>query len=231
MSDTKFYVWVARKKADHTLAGENRWWYISRPKWNKDGAFSSKSKASKLATLLKARRYVVKVMPRKPEGAAGTPAGLTIHTRDSWDAINYGRLETAGWKRTTPTRVHHTAAASDANAKTPDDERKVMRNIQRFHVGTRGYRDIAYNYVIFPSGRVYEGRGYNKVGAHTLNHNHDVGICFAGNFTSAAPTDAAVASFKALRTRLEVSAGKAYPHSSTFATTCPGRPTIKKLGL
>ena len=48
-----------------------------------------------------------------------------------------------------------------------------------------GWWDIGYSFLIGEDGNVYEGRGWDVVGAHTKGYN-DVGLAFSilGNFTS-----------------------------------------------
>ena len=42
-------------------------------------------------------------------------------------------------------------------------------------------------------GRVYEGRGWTRVGAHTRGYNsRSIAICFIGNFQRVAPRRAAI---------------------------------------
>lgn len=58
----------------------------------------------------------------------------------------------------------------------------IMQGVQRFHVEDQGWADIGYNWIIFQSGHVYEGRGWGRAGAHTKGQNSkSVGICFAIN--------------------------------------------------
>jgi len=77
--------------------------------------------------------------------------------------------------------VHHTAGNERGAAG--------MRSIQYMHMlpvaeGGRGWRDIAYNFVIDgDDGKIYEGRGVGVRGGHVHgdeNNNH--GICVMGNF-------------------------------------------------
>lgn len=42
-----------------------------------------------------------------------------------------------------------------------------VRLIQDFHIRSREYSDIAYNYLVGGDGQAYEGRGWNYVGSHT----------------------------------------------------------------
>jgi N-acetylmuramoyl-L-alanine amidase len=47
-----------------------------------------------------------------------------------------------------------------------------------------GYDDIGFNFVIGEDGNVYEGRGWDAVGAHTASYNTiSIGICIIGDFT------------------------------------------------
>lgn len=63
-------------------------------------------------------------------------------------------------------------------------ERQAMREVQNFHMDGRGWNDIAYQYVIFGTGRIYRGRGIH-IGAHADGWNStSIGVCFFGNFAT-----------------------------------------------
>lgn len=48
----------------------------------------------------------------------------------------------------------------------------------------RGWDDIGYSFLIGEDGRVYEGRGWDRVGAHAPQYNHvSIGVCFLGDFS------------------------------------------------
>ena len=96
---------------------------------------------------------------------------------------------------------------------------------------SRKYNDIAYNFLIVPSGRVYEGRGKEVEGAHTLGHNEDCGIAFVGDYSKQKLTTAQIIAYKNLRRKLGVSGGPEHPHSATYNTSCPGSNIVKQLGL
>lgn len=69
-------------------------------------------------------------------------------------------------------------AARASRIDTAAEERAYMREIQNFHMDTRGWADIAYNYVIFRSGRIYAGRTFKVVPASQAPYNtHGVSIC------------------------------------------------------
>jgi hypothetical protein len=67
-----------------------------------------------------------------------------------------------------------------------------MRQIQRFHMETRGWSDIAYSFVVDPDTlEVFEGRGAGIAGGHTRGHNTiSHAICVMGNYETDRPTDA-----------------------------------------
>jgi uncharacterized protein YgiM (DUF1202 family) len=75
--------------------------------------------------------------------------------------------------------IHH---ADTANFNDPVLE---MRSIYYFHAITRGWGDIAYNYLIDFMGNVYEGRvgGESAVGCHAEGYNAgSCGVCLMGRF-------------------------------------------------
>lgn len=111
-------------------------------------------------------------------------------------------LERAGWNRLTPAHpfdpsrparmtLHHSAiarrhAAGDAAAV------EIVRRIQREHREREQYDDIAYNFLIDPSGRVIEGRGAEVQGSHAGRHQNagNVGISLLGDLEAESPTRA-----------------------------------------
>jgi hypothetical protein len=46
-----------------------------------------------------------------------------------------------------------------------------------------GWSDIGYSFVVGEDGNVYEARGWDKVGAHTHNYNHNgIGMSYLVTF-------------------------------------------------
>ena len=91
---------------------------------------------------------------------------------------------------TTPTHiiVHHSAGNSTAL-----DFKAVVRSYWDYHVKTKGWNDIGYNWLVDPKGVVYEGRGESVQGAHfSCMNSGTTGICMIGNFETATPTDTAL---------------------------------------
>ncbi|CAH0716100.1 unnamed protein product, partial [Brenthis ino] len=63
-----------------------------------------------------------------------------------------------------------------------------VRLIQSFHIESRGWYDIGYNFLVGGDGSVYYGRGWDYEGAHTKGYNkYSVGIAFIGTFNSEGP--------------------------------------------
>lgn len=53
---------------------------------------------------------------------------------------------------------------------------------------TKGCSDIRYNFLVGGDGSIYEGRGWRKLGAHTLGHNkQSIGFAFIGTFNTVLP--------------------------------------------
>ena len=77
--------------------------------------------------------------------------------------------------------LHHSAGA--------DNGRQSVQAIQRFHMQSRGWADIAYTWIYSPKERAwFEGRGPGVAGAHTRNHNRTShAVCVLGNFEVSSP--------------------------------------------
>ena len=56
-----------------------------------------------------------------------------------------------------------------------------------------GWWDIGYNFLVGENGYVYEGRGWDSMGAHARNWNGvSIGIAFIGTFSNRTPNEAAI---------------------------------------
>lgn len=189
---------------------------------SKDHAFKVRNKLNKG----RRKRAIVRPAGWIDGAKADKSSGdLTIINRTSWGARQARGVVYTSWSPSQTIRVHHTVSTPRGS------HAQFMRETQAYHMDSRGYSDVGYNYIIMPDGTVYEGRGANIVGAHTLNHNHDIGVAFAGNFELASPTDAAVDAFHKLRAKLTNGKGSVYPHSKTYSTACPGKLLKLELGL
>jgi hypothetical protein len=82
--------------------------------------------------------------------------------------------------------VHHSAGS---NNYTREQVPGIIRGIQIFHQDTRGWNDIAYNFVVDKFGRIWEARagGIDKavIGGHTFGCNTGtLGVCYLGTLTN-----------------------------------------------
>ncbi|NGN95924.1 hypothetical protein G5C66_24685 [Nocardioides sp. KC13] len=96
--------------------------------------------------------------------------------------------------------VHHTV---NTNSYTRDQVPGIIRSIYVYHVQSRGWRDIGYNFLLDKFGRIWEGRygGVDRpvVGAHTSGYNsYSFGASAIGNFDNVAPPSALVNAFGTL---------------------------------
>ncbi|CAG5007211.1 unnamed protein product [Parnassius apollo] len=63
-----------------------------------------------------------------------------------------------------------------------------VRLIQTYHIESRGWYDIGYNFLVGGDGSVYYGRGWDYIGAHTKGYNkYSIAIAFIGTFNNEEP--------------------------------------------
>lgn len=160
-------------------------------------------------------------------------AGMELISRARWGA----KYEAGSGARPLPTTecwLHHTVtlapdlAFEDLNRdSTDDDEAKAMRTIEQIGEDRFG-RGFSYNAAIMPSGRIYEGCGVDRVGAHTGGRNtRAFGLCLVGNYEANPLPDtmkAAIVDFLREGHRLGWIDRPAFDggHRDLKATSCPG---------
>jgi hypothetical protein len=96
--------------------------------------------------------------------------------------------------------VHHT---ENPNGYSPGQVPAMLLAIYDYHRFTRGYFDIAYNFIIDRWGRIWEARagGVDQpvVGAHAGGYNSvSTGVAILGSFSFAQPSGASVAALQRL---------------------------------
>jgi hypothetical protein len=154
-----------------------------------------------------------------------TPIGaVRIYSRADWGA----RAPRCASGSQTPVRatIHHTVTPTN-DSMTPQAR---LRQIQAFHMYTRGWCDIGYNYLVSRDGRVWRGRGAQTVGAHVSNANTgNVGISFMGTYTSTAPSETQMCQAAKLLRRLHddfsgiaLNRTDVKGHRQYGGTECPG---------
>lgn len=179
-----------------------------------------------------------------------TAAQPTIYSRAQWGAdesirnkgnLRYGTIA-GGF-------VHHTVNANDY---TEDQVPAILRSIYAYHVKSRGWSDIGYNFLVDRFGRIWEGRygGIDKpvVGAHTLNYNdYSFAMSAIGNFDVVQPTDVMLRAYGQLfawklslhgvdpaSTSQKIGRGTFQAingHRDAGSTACPGRYLYAQLPL
>ncbi|WP_210440240.1 FG-GAP-like repeat-containing protein [Nocardioides xinjiangensis] len=181
---------------------------------------------------------------------ARTVAQPTIFSRAQWGAdesirnkgsLRYGTIS-GGF-------VHHTV---NANNYTEAQVPALIRSIYAYHVKSRGWSDIGYNFLVDRFGRIWEGRygGIDKpvVGAHTLNYNdYSFAMSAIGNFDVVQPPDVMLRAYGQLfawklslhgvnpaSTNQRIGRGT-FPaingHRDAGSTACPGRYLYAQLPL
>ena len=112
---------------------------------------------------------------------------------------------------------------------TKDGQVNDFNAIKNYHINTKGWQDIGYNYLIeYENGKVLvkKGREENVIGAHTLGQNEkSIGICVVGNFDITIPTDEEIEVLINLIREIYSRYGKLPIHfHNEFANkTCPGK--------
>ncbi|XP_063910256.1 peptidoglycan recognition protein-like [Zophobas morio] len=92
--------------------------------------------------------------------------------------------------------IHHTATE---NCSSQTQCVFHVRDIQMYHIESRGWWDIGYNFLVGGDGKAYEGRGWKSEGAHTFRYNvRSIGIAFIGNFNTYKPPQRQIAACKHL---------------------------------
>jgi hypothetical protein len=181
--------------------------------------------------------------------AAAYTAKPSIYSRRQWGADE--SVREAGPPDYHEVRggfVHHTV---NTNSYTRDQVPGIIRSIYAYHVQSRGWRDIGYNFLIDKFGRIWEGRygGVDRpvVGAHTSGYNSYAFAASAiGNFDNVAPPTALVNAFGTLyawklslhgvrgnkgSTRIgdRTFSHAIMGHRDAGSTACPGRYLYAKL--
>jgi N-acetylmuramoyl-L-alanine amidase/FG-GAP-like repeat len=169
----------------------------------------------------------------------------TIYTRAQWGADEsirgapeYGEVNGAF--------VHHTVNANDYSAS---DVPEIIRGIYAYHVKSRGWKDIGYNFVVDRFGRIWEGRygGVDRpvIGAHTQGYNDDAFAMSAiGTYTSKVPEATVLSAYQQLFAwkfsvhgvdprRPVIYDGESWPavagHRDAALTECPGQQLYERL--
>ena len=121
--------------------------------------------------------------------AVSAAAPPPVRARSAWGAAPFSYANCPEGIRYDPLRmaiVHHTATANTYTRSEVDDQ---IRAIQAFHINSRGWCDIAYNFIVDRFGQIWEARagggGFPVRGGHARGFNTgSVGVSLLGNFQS-----------------------------------------------
>lgn len=110
------------------------------------------------------------------------PESMTIVTREEWGA-KPPKTPTLFSGPSPYVIIHH--SYEPGACYTAKECQEAVQSIQELHQEVRGWSDVGYTFLIGGDGNVYEGRGFNVVGAHAPGYNDkSVGICLIGDWRS-----------------------------------------------
>ncbi|MRK02930.1 SpoIID/LytB domain-containing protein [Aeromicrobium sp. S22] len=126
---------------------------------------------------------------------AAAVAKPSIVSRASWGASGSGGCDNPVYGKTTRGAViHHTAGN---NTYTKAQSKAIVKATQAYHVKSRNWCDIGYNFLVDKYGQIFEGRagGTTKPvrAAHSGNdavNQETMGVSLMGTFSTTAPSAA-----------------------------------------
>lgn len=152
-------------------------------------------------------------------------SGLGIVPRETWGARSGSCSSRDGGRARIS--IHHTEGPAS-------DPERQLRGIQSYHM-SKGWCDVGYHFLIDTTGRIYEGRRVELLGAHVRDNNRgNLGIALIGCFdgrecaTPTPITDAMIESAGRLVGTLSriygitPSSSTVRGHRDQVSTTCPG---------
>jgi peptidoglycan recognition protein len=124
--------------------------------------------------------------------------------------------------------IHHTAIPNLARGLSREEVATAIRNIDIFHTNSRKWVGIGYNHLADQDGRAWEGRGFGRAGAHTVNWNsRSLGIAALIDSNLSVPSEALWAALREI-IQQGIKGGFITPdyrlwgHRDHSSTSCPG---------
>ncbi|MGB0954165.1 MAG: N-acetylmuramoyl-L-alanine amidase [Planctomycetota bacterium] len=120
-----------------------------------------------------------------PTLSASTTTALPkppVYSRASWGAS--AAQCSPSYCNTTHVAMHHTASSSEYHSSSWAQCASNVLATQTYHMFTRGWCDVGYNYLICPHGDIFEGRGGGDDvrGAHDGYNCGSMGVAMMGYF-------------------------------------------------
>lgn len=136
------------------------------------------------------------------DAAAAAPAGPGIIPRSAWGGGPWNDVSACSAGPRYPEHanlviVHHTV---NTNSYSRSQAGGLVKGIWSYHTGTRGWCDIAYNFVVDRHGQIFEGRAGSLegpvIGGHAAGFNTgSIGVALLGQYhPGASPAAASVSS-------------------------------------
>ena len=162
---------------------------------------------------------------------------MKVYSRKEWGArYRDGVADRSKFVGRLDKWAHHTVTSHLPEDASVAQEMVQMRSIESIGQSRFG-AGMSYTFLVFPSGRVYQGVSINRVSYHTgMGRNaNSVAICYPGNYENKVPTQVQIdATARLLRygtergwwTQKKIDGG----HRDLKATACPGRHYYSKIG-
>lgn len=149
---------------------------------------------------------------------------LDVIARDAWRADPPGDFYER--HRLEKLTVHHQGVTFTDSRKAP----ARLKTMQRYHQGAeKGFKDIAYHFVIDPAGNLYQGRPVWAAGETETDYDPrgHLLVCLLGDFETQTPEpaqiDALVHVLAYASETFDVSPETIEGHRDHAHTTCPGK--------
>jgi len=118
--------------------------------------------------------------------------------------------------------IMHTAATPDTDIPGTRWYGLDIAEVRTWHKN-RGWKDVGYHFFIKRDGTLQYGRPVGTKGAHTLGHNDEIGVCYAGTKIM---NEAQLQTLRRLavniRDRYGINMFEWYCHRDFANTACPG---------
>lgn len=159
-----------------------------------------------------------------------------IQRREAWGAAPFRGTPRLN-SRLTRGVVHHTV---NTNSYSRSQVPSMLRSIQAFHQGTRGWPDIAYNFIVDRFGTIWEARDRSfedpvKVSATSGTEQNTVTVAFLGDGSSYTPSSTTLRSmgrllgWKLRKHGVLPTRDNIVGHTQIGQTSCPGAALLARV--